>query len=50
VTISVRVKNGTNAGWKRPKEQNRADWRCDNCGARNRYYWTRCPICQNPRP
>ena len=45
----VNVKDGTRAGWRRPKEQAASDWKCPNCGARNRYYWVRCPICKHPR-
>lgn len=46
--MRVNVKNGTNAGWRttRPKAE---DWKCPNCGARNRYYWVKCPVCAHPR-
>lgn len=47
--MQVRIPGGTNAGWRRVKQQNRTDWRCSNCGARNRYYWLRCPVCRQPR-
>ena len=47
----VSVRGGTHAGWRRPKHaQSRADWRCPNCGARNRYYWLNCPVCGHARP
>jgi hypothetical protein len=50
--MRINVRNGTNAGWRTVKLQNRRDWKCPNreCGARNRYYWTRCPVCKHPRP
>lgn len=47
----VNVKNGTHAGWRTVVAvQNRGDWRCPSCSARNRYYWTKCPVCNHPRP
>lgn len=45
----INVKNGTRAGWRRVREQVKTDWKCSNCGARNRYYWLRCPNCNHPR-
>lgn len=46
--MHINVKNGTRAGWRRivAKAQ---DWKCANCGARNRYFWVRCPVCSHPR-
>lgn len=38
------------SGWKRAREQVKQDWSCPACGARNRYYWTTCPVCNHPRP
>jgi len=48
--MHVNVKNGTHAGWRMVYVQNRADWSCPNCGARNRYYWVNCPVCHESRP
>lgn len=48
--MQISVRNGTNAGWRKVKQRLRRDWRCENCGARNRYYWSKCPVCQHPRP
>lgn len=47
--MQINVRGGTNAGHRRVKEQVKHDWKCANCGARNRYYWLRCPICRHPR-
>ena len=42
--------SGRREGWRRVKHtQSREDWRCPNCGARNRYYWIKCPACGHPR-
>jgi hypothetical protein len=38
----------TNAGWRKIKAQAK-DYVC-GCGARVRYYWTKCPACSHPRP
>jgi len=47
----VSIKNGTRAGWRKVKETvARSDWKCPGCGARLKYYWTRCPNCGHPRP
>jgi hypothetical protein len=43
------VQGGTNAGWRTVREQ-RTDWNCPNCNARNRYYWVNCPSCLEHRP
>lgn len=39
--VSVRVKDGTNAGVKRPLGEPKGDWRCE-CGALNAGYHVRC--------
>jgi rubrerythrin len=46
--MQINIPNGTHAGWRQVKQQ-AADWRCPSCGARNRYYWLRCPVCSHPR-
>ena len=45
----ISVRGGTHAGWRKVRFQNKTDWTCPNCGARNRYYWNPCPVCANPR-
>lgn len=48
--MQVNVRGGTNAGWRRVKEAVvKEDWKCPSCGARNRYYWVKCPVCAHPR-
>lgn len=46
--MRVNVRGGTNAGWRITRSQ-AVDWKCPNCGARNRYYWVKCPVCKHPR-
>ena len=46
--MHINVRGGTRAGWRQVKQQAR-DWKCPSCGARNRYYWLNCPVCQHPR-
>jgi len=46
--MRVNVRGGTHAGWRTVRQQQQ-DWKCPNCGARNRYYWVRCPVCRHPR-
>jgi rubredoxin len=48
--MQINIRGGTHAGWRQTKEQNRSDWKCPTCGARNRYYWLRCPVDGHPRP
>ncbi len=40
---------GSHAGWRTIFAKSR-DWRCPNCGASLRYYWTKCPNDGHPRP
>lgn len=47
--MRINVKGGTNAGW-RIVGQKKSDYTCPSCGARNRYYWVKCPACSHPRP
>lgn len=48
--MQVIVRGGTNAGKRRVKQAvPPTDWKCPNCGARNRYYWVKCPVCSHPR-
>jgi hypothetical protein len=47
--VQVNVRGGTNAGWRKVEPQ-RKDYTCENCGARNRYYWRTCAVCNHPRP
>lgn len=48
--LQVRVFGGTRAGIKRPlKPQNKLDWECPKCGARNKFYWFNCPNCGSKR-
>lgn len=45
------IAGGTNAGWRKIRAAIKTDWDCPGCGARNRYFWTRCPNnCGHPRP
>jgi hypothetical protein len=48
--VYVTVKNGTRAGWRIVRSARTRDWKCPSCSAKNRYYWTRCPVCKHPRP
>jgi rubrerythrin len=48
--LQVNVQNGTRGAWRKVHAQVKKDWICDNCGARNRYYWLSCPNCKHPRP
>ena len=48
--MRIHVKGGTNAGWKIMRPQMSKDWTCPTCGARNRYYWTTCPVDGTRRP
>lgn len=47
--MQISVQGGTHAGWRKVREQNRADWNCANCGAHNKYFWNPCPVCGHPR-
>lgn len=46
--MQINVRGGTHAGWREVKQQ-AEDWKCPSCGARNRYYWVKCPVCKHPR-
>ena len=51
--MDVRVKDGTNAGWRKVRAAG-SDYTCPTrdggCGKVVRYYWTKCPNCGHPRP
>lgn len=48
--MHVSVRNGTHAGWRKTRVQNRTDWTCPGCGKLVKYYWLRCPNDNHPRP
>lgn len=47
--LQVNVQGGTAAGIKRVFMA-AADWVCDQCQSRNKYYWLKCPNCNARRP
>jgi predicted RNA-binding Zn-ribbon protein involved in translation (DUF1610 family) len=48
--LTTRVQGGTRAGWRLLKPQNKADWECPSCHARNKFFWRNCPNCGHRRP
>lgn len=49
--LLVRVAGGTAAGIKTASlPQNKDDWECPECHARNKFYWSNCPNCGHRRP
>jgi len=47
--VQIIMNGGTRAGWRRILNAAK-DWTCPKCGARNKYYWKRCPNCSERRP
>jgi len=48
--MQILVPGGTHAGWRKPlRVVAKQDWRCPNCRALVRYYWSKCPVCSHPR-